>query len=270
VHNSIFVTYGKKEKEIDSKANYDERIDMIDGLNNTIVQPMIDEYFDKLAVMFNCVGNKIKMDAELIADKSTFLAPKKYVMRKLLDGHKRIDPAKNVFKVRGVEIVRTTTPVFFRQRLQEAIIYFFNKTNYELIDFVEETKKSYFKLAFEEMSNPSGVNNMDKYQLGQKGIPLHVYGSLVYNRFVTDNKLEDRYQLITDKAKIKYAYIKTPNRLNAHVIAVPNNIMPAELREIIVLDYEHQFEKNFLNPIRRFLKTFNWEENKSYSWDDIF
>jgi hypothetical protein len=172
--------------------------------------------------------------------------------------------------VRGVEIVRTTTPVFFRQRLQEAIIYFFNKTNYELIDFVEETKKAYFKLAFEEMSNPSGVNNMDKYELGQKGIPLHVYGSLVYNRFVTDNKLEDRYQLITDKAKIKFAYIKTPNRLNAHVIAVPNNIMPEELRKIIVLDYEHQFEKNFLNPIRRFLKTFNWEENKSYSWDDIF
>lgn len=268
--DSIFIKYENKEKILDQIDSPDELRSTIEGWNTEIVQPLINDYFDKLATMFNAVKNKIDMDFELIADRSVFLAPKKYVMRKLFDDGKHIDPKDNIFKVRGIEVVRTTTPVFFRKKLEEAIIYLFNKTNDELVDFIKEVKEEYFKLEFEEMANPSGVNNMDKYKLGQKRIPLHVYGSLVYNEFILRNDMTDRYQLITDKAKIKFAYIKQPNRLNSHVVAVPNNTVPDELRSIIQLDYEHQFDKNFLSPIRRFLKVYQWNEKKSFSWDECF
>lgn len=268
--DSLFCNYPNKEKILNEITSVDELRSTIIDWNKEHVQPLINEYFDKLAIMFNAVENKIEMDFELIADKSMFLAAKKYTMRKLFDDGKYIDPKDNIFKVRGVEIVRTTTPVFFRKKLEEAIIYLFNKTNDELVDFVKEVKTEYFKLGFEEMSNPSGVNNMDKYKLGQKRIPLHVYGSLVYNEFILRNDLTDRYQLITDKAKIKFTYIKQPNRLNSHVVAVPNNIVPEELIKVIQLDYEHQFEKNFMKPIMRFMDVIGWKKNKTYSWDECF
>jgi hypothetical protein len=270
VHNSIFVQHTGHNEEIESLDHYEKQIAYIENLNNTVVQPKIDEYFDNLAWMFNAMANKIKMDFELISDKSIFLAPKKYVMRKLYDNGKHINPADNIFKVRGVEIVRTTTPAFFRERLKDSIIYFFNRTNYEFIDFINQTKKEFFQLPFEEMANPSGVNNMEKYQLGQKGIPMHVFGSLVYNDWVIRNGLTDQYQLISDKTKIKFSYIKKPNVLNAHVIAVPNGIMPPELAKLIKLDYEHQFEKNFVKPTKRFMDVIGWVGEKSYSWDDVF
>lgn len=268
--DSCFIVYDNKKSEIGSLPNYEEQIAYIENLNKTLVQPKIDEYYDGLAWMFNAVANKIKMDFELISDKSIFLAPKKYVMRKLYDNGKHIDPAKNIFKVRGVEIVRTTTPMFFRKKLEESMIYFFNRENYDFIDFVNQTKKEFFELPFEDMANPSGVNNMEKYQLGQKGIPLHVFGSLVYNDWVTRNGLTDHYQLISDKTKIKFSYIKKPNSLNAHVISVPNGIMPPELLKLITLDYEHQFEKNFVKPTKRFMDVIGWVNKKSYEWDEIF
>jgi len=269
--DSCFLLYSGKTMEIEQSDNYEDKIKKLVNWNQTIIQPLINTHFDNLAIMLNAVSNKIEMDFELIADKSAFLAPKKYVMRKLWEDGKHIDPENNIFKVRGVEIVRTTTPMFFREKLKEAIIYLFNKTNDELLDFVAETKKQYFKLEFEEMANPSGVNNIDNYSLGMKRIPLHVNGSLVYNDFIESRKLTDKYELIRDKAKIKFSYIKQPNQLNSHVVAIPaNNQMPEELRKIIKLDYEHQFDKNFMNPIRRFLEVFNWNDKKTFDWEDIF
>jgi DNA polymerase elongation subunit (family B) len=270
--DSIFFKYMKQEQFLDNLYNKDpmDCSNQIIEWNKQYIQPLIDEYFDKLARTFNAVSNKIEMDFELIADKSTFFAPKKYIMRKMWEEGKYLKPSDNVFKFRGIEIVRTTTPQFFRNRLKEAIIIIFNNTNEALIDFINKTKKEYFNLPFIDMANPTGVNGMDTYNFRSKHIPLHVYGSLVYNHFIKTNDLESKYELIHDKAKIKVAYIKKPNCLASHVISIPNNHLPEEIEKVIKLDYEKMFEKNFMKPIDRFLTVINWARDRHYNLEDCF
>ena len=267
--DSLFINYINKIKEL-SEMDYVDAVNKIIEWNGKCIQPLIDEYFDKLAIAFNAIENKIKMDFELIADKSTFFAQKKYIMRKIWVKGKFIDPLKNSFKFRGIEIVRTTTPQFFRDKLREAIVIIFNNTNDDLLDFINKTKKEYFQLSFVDMANPTGVNGMDKYKINSKHIPLHVYGSLIYNSFLKEKSLIGKYGLINDKEKIKVSYIKQPNSLASHVISIPNNDYPDELKNIIELDYEKMFEKNFMKPIDRFLTVINWYNKKSYNIDDCF
>lgn len=271
--DSIFLNFRNKLNlldKIEKESGFESAIDTIIDWNKEHVQPLINDYFDKMAIAFNAMENMIEMDFELIADKSTFFAPKKYIMRKVWDKGKYIKPSNNSFKFRGIEIVRTTTPLFFRNKLKEAVIIIFNGTNDDLIDFISQTKKEYFELSFEEMANPTGVNGMDKYTFRSKHIPVHVFGSLVYNEYIKHKGLDNKYQYITDKAKIKISYIKKPNCLNSHIISVPNNIFPDELKELIDLDYEKMFEKNFMKPINRFLNVVGWSDKKSYSLDELF
>lgn len=271
--DSLFINYINKYdvlNDMNEREGYEKVIGTIMDWNKEHVQPIIDEYFDGLAVAFNAMSNKIEMDFELIADKSTFFAPKKYIMRKIWEEGKYLNPDKNTFKLRGIEIVRTTTPQFFRDKLKEAVKIIYNQSNEELLKFIDQTKKEYLKLDFIDMANPTGVNGMDKYNLNSKRIPIHVYGSLIYNLYIENKKLSDRYQLITDKNKIKISYIKQPNCMGSHVISVPNNIFPDELKDKIELDYDRMFDKNFMNPIKRFLEVVNWDDVRQYDLDDAF
>jgi hypothetical protein len=139
-----------------------------------------------------------------------------------------------------------------------------------MLQFIDDTKKEYFALPFEEMSNPTGVNGIDKYKHKTKGIPIHVRGSIVYNQFISESKLTNKYQMIYDKTKVKVSYIKEPNRFGSHVIAIPNNSFPTELIDAIQLDYETMFEKNFVKPLERFMNILKWDMERQHKWDDLF
>ena len=60
-----------------------------------------------------------------------------------------------------------------------------------------------------------------------------------------------------------------PNTLKEDVIAYPSRL-PKELELDEYIDYDVQFEKAFLEPIRVILNCMGWKTEKTNSLDDFF
>ena len=98
---------------------------------------------------------------------------------------------------------------------------------------------------------------------------MHVRGSILYNKALKENKLENRYQLIRGGDKIKIVYLSIPNPIKENVISFPN-VLPKELNVDKYIDYNTQFEKVFLGPIESILEAIGWRSKKVASLESFF
>ena len=60
-----------------------------------------------------------------------------------------------------------------------------------------------------------------------------------------------------------------PNHLNEHVISTPGKL-PQELNLHNIVDYDTQFDKSFLEPLRTILDVIGWETEKRNTLEDFF
>ena len=162
----------------------------------------------------------------------------------------------------GVEAVKSSTPEVCRGKIKDAIKIIMNSTQDDLINFVADFKKDFFKLKPEDVAFPRSCNNIDKYydssNLYIKGTPIHVKGGLIYNHYLRTKKLEYKYPLIKDGDKIKFLMLNLPNPVKETVIAFSTRI-PTEFNLHKYVDYETQFEKTFTDPLKFILNTINWK-----------
>ena len=116
----------------------------------------------------------------------------------------------------------------------------------------------------EDISIPSGVNDIEKYKNGDfynKGTPIRQKASINYNNLLKKMNLDRKYSEIKEKDKIKYTYLKMPNPIKDEVIAFPNKI-PKEFKLEKYVDYSTQFEKTFISPLTNITKHIGWEIEK--------
>ena len=129
------------------------------------------------------------------------------------------------------------------------------------------------KLGFEEVAFPRGMKGMDKYKdrhsIYTKGTPIHVRGALLYNDLIIKKGLQDKYQLIGDGDKIRFSYLTLPNPIREHVISAPDEL-PPELNFDKYIDYETQFQKTFLDPIKAILGVIGWDTEKRSTLEGFF
>jgi hypothetical protein len=125
----------------------------------------------------------------------------------------------------------------------------------------------------EEVSFPRGVNGLKEYsdsaQVYKKGTPIHVKGALLYNKMLADLKLTKVYPAIKEGEKLKFAYLKAPNPLKDTVISYPMRL-PKEFNLHSYIDYDIQFDKTFIDPIKTILVTVGWEIEKQNSLESFF
>ena len=134
-------------------------------------------------------------------------------------------------------------------------------------------RSEFCKLPVEDISFPRGCNGINKWAnqstIYSKGTPIHVRGSLLYNFYNKKNKLIHKYPLIQDGEKIKFVYLKTPNKINENVISFLQTL-PKEFGLDKQVDYDLQFQKSFLEPIKVIMDTIGWKPEKVANLEFLF
>jgi len=242
-------------------------LDFILKLSEQIIEPCINEFLDKLRKNLNMQQLTIRMEAECVATSTIFVAKKRYIMNKIWDeGTFYLENPKQ--KVRGVEIVRTSTPQWCRDKLKKAVQYIFEtESNDKVIEFIEQCRKEFYTLPFETVAFPRGVQ-FSSYTLESKGLPIHVRSAFVYNKLLRELNLTTKYPLINTGDKIKFCLIKEPNKVKSNVVGISNKF-PEEM-SFLKIDYPLQFQKAFLDPLKNIIESMDWEIERKASLDDFF
>jgi DNA polymerase elongation subunit (family B) len=238
-------------------------VEALDKWIEAKIQPYINKCYKKLAEYTNAYQQKMFMKRESIANKGIWTAKKRYILN--VYNNEGVAYAEPKIKMTGIEAVRSSTPAVCRDKIKKAISIIINKTEDDFIQFISDFREEFRKLPFEDVAFPRGVRGLTKYtdtvSIYTKGTPIHVKGALLYNHFLKQKKLEKELQLIGDSDKIKFSYLKLPNPIRDMVISVPN-ILPKSFGLDDYIDYDMQFEKSFLEPIKKISKEIGWKTER--------
>jgi len=92
---------------------------------------------------------------------------------------------------------------------------------------------------------------------------------LIYNYNINKNGLRKKYDLIRENDKAKFVYLKEPNPIKEKIIAFPN-VIPKEFDLEDYIDYDLQFEKSLLDPLKAILDSIGWKNKKESSLEGLF
>ena len=69
--------------------------------------------------------------------------------------------------------------------------------------------------------------------------------------------------------KIKFIYLAEPNPIQSHIISFHQGL-PDEFGLTKYVDYDTQFEKSFLEPLKTILDLIEWKTEKNNTLEDFF
>ncbi len=75
--------------------------------------------------------------------------------------------------------------------------------------------------------------------------------------------------LIANGEKIKFVYLKKPNIIQENIISFIQDF-PKELGLDKYIDYELQFEKSFVEPLKSILDSIGWNVEKTVNLELFF
>jgi len=246
-------------------------IAFMDKVCESKIQPFIDKSYNDLARYTNAYSQKMIMKREALCDKGIWTAKKRYILR--VHNNEGVQYAKPKLKVTGLEMIKSSTPSACKQKMWEAIEVVFNKDEDALIEFIESFRKEFEKLDISEIAFPRGVNGLEKYSDAKniygKKCPIHVRGSLIYNHLLKTKKLDKKFETIKEGEKIKYIHLKEPNLIQSDVIAFPISL-PKELDIHKYIDYNTQFDKSFVEPLKIIVNSIGWKTEHVSSLEGFF
>ena len=235
------------------------------------LEPYIESSYQELADYVNAYDQKMIMKRENIADRGIWTAKKRYILNAWDIEGVRFEKPK--LKMMGIEAVKSSTPGACRQKIKDTLEVIMNKSEEETQKFIADFRDHFNELPVEDIAFPRGCNNLNKWAnpatVYTKGTPIHVRGSLLYNFYIKKNKLNHKYPLIQDGEKIKFVYLKTPNKINENVVSFFQTF-PSELGLDKYIDYDLQFQKSFLEPIKVIMDTIGWKPEKIASLEFLF
>jgi DNA polymerase elongation subunit (family B) len=256
----------------DDVRDIGKTIHFMDRVCDSKIQPVIDNACRDLGDYTNVFQQKIVMKREVLADKAIWTAKKRYILN--VHNSEGVQYAKPKKKVMGLEMIKSSTPTSCRDKLREAVDVIFDKDEGAVQEFIQEFRSEFQTLPLADISFPRGLNGLTKYSdrntIYASGCPIHVRGALVYNHFLHVHKLTTKYPLINNGEKIKFIFLKEPNTVQSNVISFPQGGIPEELDLSKYIDYNIQFEKAFLDPLKIILDSIKWKAEKTSSLEDFF
>jgi len=270
--DSIYICLDSLVKSVFPDTNDKEKvIKFLDKVCETKIQECINESFKSLRDYMNAFQQKMNMSREVLADKAVWTGKKHYIMN--VHNSEGVQYAKPKLKVMGIESVKSSTPAVCREKLKKSFDILMNGTEEQMQKFIEEFNEEFKTLPPEDVAFPRSVKGIDKYSdsvlLYKKGTPIHVKGTIIHNKLLKQHKLTKAHQMIQEGEKIKFSYLKEPNPAGDTVISMLTTL-PKEFGLHEYIDYNMQFNKSFLEPLKNVLKCVGWEHEKRSTLEDFF
>jgi hypothetical protein len=246
-------------------------IDFLDKVCEEKITKVIDAGYADLAKYMNAYDQKMFMKRECLADKGIWTGKKHYILN--VHDNEGVRYSKPQLKVMGIESVKSSTPTSCRDKLKKSFDIIINKDETAIQEFIADFRDQFEKEPIENIAFPRSVKGIEKYNGGHtlyaKGTPVHVKGTRLYNHYLKQKKLENKYPFIQEGEKIKFVYLKQPNPIRDSVIAMMEGL-PEEFGLHDYIDYEKQFEKSFRGPLNEILKVIGWSPERRSSLEAFF
>lgn len=261
-----------KVKDLDVQ----EQADYADRFEQQIIQPVIEQCiidFSKELHAYN--KDVIGAEREIIADKGVFVAKKKYFARVIDSEGVRYSKPKT--KVMGLEIIKSSTPIFSQKYLKESIELILDSDENDIRNWLDnDIKPMYTEALLGNIASVSGVSNL-KYRMDsinyrpdleltkedkngkviKIAVPIGARAAIMHNHYIETNNLEGEFTKIDEGDKTKRLYLIEPNPLKSNIIAFTDDRFIEKFKDYI--DYDTNFEKGFLKPLEIMTNALKWD-----------
>lgn len=272
--DSLYVNMNEMVKKFNPK----DPVKFLDKICREHFEGVLEKSYAVLADKLNVMENRMEMSREVIANRGVWIAKKRYILN--VHNNEGVQYAEPKMKMMGVDAVRSSTPQVCRDKFKKIFKVIIDEGEAATQRFIADFKKEWKQLPPESVSFPRGCNISkkkdgvpftwaDKKTIYKKACPIHVRGALLYNHYIKQAGLDQKYELVQNGEKIKFVYLKTPNSIKENVIAYANDL-PKELDLHRFVDYNKQYEKAFVEPIKHLLDALNWDVEPVATLEDFF
>ena len=271
--DSIYLNMGPLVDKFFSNKSGDKAaiVSILDKICQEKLEPFIEQSYQELADYVSAYEQKMSMKRENIADRGIWTAKKRYILNVWNSEGVQYNEPK--LKMMGIEAVKSSTPAPCRKMIKDGLKLMMNGTEDDVINFIDQCRKDFKKLPPEEIAFPRSVSDVVKYRSNAdiyiKGTPIHCRGALLFNHYIKEKKLTNKYSLINNGEKIKFLYLKKPNIIQENVISFIQDF-PTELGLDKYIDYDLQFEKSFVEPLKSILDAIGWNVEKTVNLELFF
>lgn len=247
--------------------NWSNELDFIQGLDFFKYGQYFKDKLNEYAESFG-VENKEDFELEKISESMINIAKKKYIQNIVHEDGFDHDNLSYIFP-KGVELVRSSTPLFARDKIVGILHYIFKNPDTfnikELLGLVKSLRKEFELADIDSIALQSSCSNYDSKIIDDKNLPLqYVSGAhfavkaAAYNNYLlSQNKqYQEKYEFIKSGTKIKY-YVCKDRTIN-DMFAYIRGSYPMEFAPEI--DYDEQFSKAILSPINSIIEPLGMPE----------
>ena len=253
------------------EASTEEIVNFLDKISEMELEKYIESSYQELADYLNAYENKMVMKRENIAERGIWTGKKRYILRVWDSEGVRYEKPK--LKMMGIEAIKTSTPAPCRKYIKEALEIIMTKGEDDVIDFIENARKEFSNLRPDEIAFPRSISEINKWMsrtdMYNKGCPIHVRGAILYNHYTKKAGLDSKYPAIQSGEKIKFCYMKVPNTIQENVFSFIQEF-PKGLDLEKYIDYDAQFNKSFVEPMKIILNAIGWSVEKKISLESFF
>jgi DNA polymerase elongation subunit (family B) len=247
------------EKDIftsEIRWNWSNETDFIQGMDHFRYAGYFKKCLEDYAGSFG-VENKEDFELERISESIINIAKKKYIQHILFEDGIPYDRLNYLYP-KGVELVRSSTPAFARDKIVGIVKYLFSHPDTfnikDLLKLVKGLRKEFELADIDDICMQSSVSNYEIKVLNDKSLPLQfvsgahfaVKSAAHYNYLLGKSKdHQQKYEFIKSGTKIKYYVCK--DKSITDMFAYIRGSYPIEFAPQI--DFDEQFSKSILSPV---------------------
>lgn len=235
--------------------NWVNELDYIQGIDHFRIGGYFKKSLEDYAKNYG-VDNREDFELERISESVINIAKKKYIQHIVYEDGITYDRLNYIFP-KGVELVRSSTPLFARNKIVDIVKYLFSHPDdfniKDLLKLVKDLRKEFELADIDDIAMQSSVSKYETKVLDDKnslsfvsGAHFAVKASAYHNYLLFKNpSLQSKYEFVKSGTKIKYYYVKN-SKMN-DMFAYIRGSYPAEFGPEV--DYDLQFFKSIISPI---------------------